>query len=325
MKKKIFTFIVVVAVLLFSSCRQESEKPSNSSEPEYTLVIHGGAGNLKADDIPEGLSKAYEKSLNKALEAGENVLQNNGKAMNAVIAAITVMENDSLFNSAKGAVLTEDGDVELDASLMRGKDSNAGAVAGVKHVKNPISAAKEVMLNSKHVMLAGNGADYFAALQGLDTVNQEYFITSRRLRQHREDIQGTVGAAALDKDGNLASGTSTGGMSMKKWGRIGDSPIIGAGTYADNRTCAISGTGHGEYFIRNAVAFDIHARMLYKNQNLELAAQTVIHDILRDNYDANGGIIGVDKTGEIVMEYNTSAMFRGFIKSSGKSDVRIFD
>ncbi|MGM0613383.1 MAG: isoaspartyl peptidase/L-asparaginase family protein, partial [Bacteroidota bacterium] len=278
MENRIFPLIFIATVVLFSSCDQQSKEQATHSTPDYALVIHGGAGNLKPEDIPEEMKSAYKASLNKALEAGEHVLKNDGTAMDAVIAAIVIMENDSLFNSAKGAVLTEDGEVELDASLMRGEDSNAGAVAGVKYVKNPILAAKEVMLNSKHVMLSGQGADHFAALKGLDTVPQEYFITSRRLRQHQKAIKGTVGAAAFDKEGNLAAGTSTGGMSMKKWGRIGDSPVIGAGTYADNRTCAVSGTGHGEYFIRNAVAFDIHARMLYKNQSLKSAAKTVIHD-----------------------------------------------
>ncbi|MCF8219524.1 MAG: isoaspartyl peptidase/L-asparaginase [Bacteroidales bacterium] len=324
MENRIFTLILFATVLLFSSCDQQSKEQAIHSTPDYALVIHGGAGNLQSEDIPEEMKRAYKASLKKALEAGEQVLKNDGTAMNAVIAAIVIMENDSLFNSAKGAVLTEDGEVELDASLMRGEDANAGAVAGVKHVKNPILAAKEVMLNSKHVMLAGQGADYFAALKGLDTVPQEYFITSHRLRQHQKAIKGTVGAAAIDKKGRLAAGTSTGGMSMKKWGRIGDSPVIGAGTYADNRTCAVSGTGHGEYFIRNAVAFDIHARMLYKKQNLKSAAKTVIHDILSNKYKADGGIIGVDTAGNIVMEHNTSAMFRAFIKSSGEKDVLIF-
>ncbi|MFW6020029.1 MAG: isoaspartyl peptidase/L-asparaginase family protein [Bacteroidales bacterium] len=324
MKNKTFTLILIATVIFFFSCQQSSKKQISNSEPDYALVIHGGAGNLQPEDIPEKTRRAYKISLNKALKAGDRVLENNGTAMDAVIAAIIIMENDSLFNSAKGAVLTEDGDVELDASLMRGKDSNAGAVAGVKHVKNPILAAKEVMLNSKHVMLTGRGADHFAAIKGLDTVDQDYFITSRRMMQHQKAIKGTVGAVALDKNGNLAAGTSTGGMSMKKWGRTGDSPIIGAGTYADNRTCAISGTGHGEYFIRNAVAFDVHARMLYKNQNLKSAAKTVIHDILYEKYNADGGIISVDTAGNIIMEYNTSAMFRGFIKASGEGETMIF-
>lgn len=207
---------------------------------------------------------------------------------------------------------------------MEGKTLNAGAVAGVKHIKSPILGAREVMLHSKHVMLSGNGADYFAANRRLDTVSQEYFITESRLKQYRESGHGTVGAVALDKHGKLAAGTSTGGLSGKKWGRIGDSPIIGAGTYADNRTCAVSGTGYGEFFIRNAVTHDIHARMLYKNQSLKKAARDVIFNTLRERFDANGGVIAVDKKGNIAMKFNTSAMFRGYIKSNGDKDLKIF-
>jgi beta-aspartyl-peptidase (threonine type) len=207
---------------------------------------------------------------------------------------------------------------------MKGKTCNAGAVAGVRHIKNPILAAREVMVNSKHVLLAGDGADAFAVERGLDTVPQSYFITKRRKAQHEKSSKGTVGAVALDSQGNLAAGTSTGGMSNKKWGRIGDSPIIGAGTYADNKTCAVSGTGHGEFFIRNAVTYDIHARMLYNEQSLKEASYSVIHDILQKQYEAEGGIIAVDKNGNISMEFNTTAMFRAYTKSDGASDVKIF-
>lgn len=329
MKTLLVTLIISFPLLAFFSCQQtDASKKSvhdSTERPDYVLVIHGGAGNATTSSISTEQQAIYKASLQKALKTGEDVLSAGGSAMDAVVAAIRCMEDDSVFNAGKGAVLNHQKMAELDASLMIGEDMNAGAVAGVMHVKNPIMAAREVMLNSKHVMLANAGADQFAAERGLDTVPQGYFITSKRLQEYHRHTYGTVGAVALDKNGNLAAGTSTGGMSMKKWGRIGDSPIIGAGTWADNRTCAISATGHGEFFIRNAVAHDIHARILYKNQDLKKAAKTVIHEVLRERFDANGGIIGVDKHGNIVMEYNTNAMFRAYINSDGQTFVKIFD
>ncbi|MFO8054701.1 MAG: isoaspartyl peptidase/L-asparaginase [Bacteroidales bacterium] len=328
MKVRFYLFILSVLFYSVTGCSGEATDPDAMTDipegPQYVLVLHGGAGSSAPDDIPSALREAYHASMQQALKAGEAVLKGGGPAMEAVIAAIEVMENDSLFNAGRGAVLTEDGDAELDASLMEGNRLDAGAVAGVKHIKNPVLAAKAVMLNSRHVMLSGAGADNFAVEQGLDTVSQAYFITPGRLKQHKKASRGTVGAVALDKEGNLAAGTSTGGMSQKKWGRIGDSPIIGAGTYADNRSCAVSATGHGEFFIRNAVAHDIHARMLYGKETLEAAAHTVIHEVLRKKFDANGGIIGLDYQGNISMIFNTSAMFRGYIKAGEPPETFIF-
>ncbi len=319
---------MLIVSILINSCNHNQAREINAKpqvqKPEYALVIHGGAGDINPQKLPEEIRRKYRKALAAALKAGEDVLKDGGGAMDAVIAAIMIMEDDTLFNAAKGAVLTEAGTAELDASLMTGHDLNAGAIAGAKHIKNPILAAREVMLNSKHVMLAGDGADRFAAERNLDTVAQHYFITAHRKKQLQEYVHGTVGAVALDKKGNIAAGTSTGGMTAKKWGRIGDSPIIGAGTYADNRSCGVSATGHGEYFIRNAVAYDIHARMRYKNQSLDSAAREVVHNVLKEKFDASGGIVALDKSGNIVMEFNTTAMFRGYVKAGEKSFTAIF-
>lgn len=325
MKRILYLIALLFIVTLISqSCNTNNNSKTENQNPGYALVIHGGAGSISPDDFSPALQQQYRNSLNKALEAGEYVLKEGGTAVKAVLAAIQVMEDDSLYNSGKGAVLTEKGYTELDASIMDGRNRNAGAVAGVKHIKNPILAAYEVMTNSDHVMLSGTGADHFAIHQGLDSVSRDYFITRSRLLQYKDKVKGTVGAVALDNNGNLAAGTSTGGMSMKKWGRIGDSPIIGAGTWADNNSCAISATGHGEFFIRNAIAYDIHARMMYKKQSLEDASKKVIHDILLEKYNADGGIIGIDHHGNLILEFNTSGMFRAYTKSSGETEVRIF-
>lgn len=237
------------------------------------------------------------------------------------------MEDSPLFNAGRGAVFTNQKRVELDASVMDGKTLNAGAIAGVTDIKNPILGAISVMQGSPHVMLAGPGASEFAREQGLEIVGNEYFHTQRRLdaviRQIEQDKNGTVGAVALDMDGNLAAGTSTGGMSNKKYGRIGDSPIIGAGNYANNETCAISATGHGEFFIRRVVAYDISALMEYSGLSLEEAAGTVINEKLVEA-GATGGVVAVDKHGNVAMPFNTSGMYRGFVKSTGEKVIAIF-
>ena len=237
------------------------------------------------------------------------------------------MENAPLFNAGKGAVFTHQGTNELDASIMNGTNLNAGAVAGVRNIKNPITAAKHVMNSSDHVMLAGGGASKFAEKEGLELVDTSYFYTERRWkslqRRLNDEKNGTVGCVVLDKAGNLAAGTSTGGRTNKKYGRIGDSPIIGAGTYANNNTCAISATGHGEYFIRYTVAHDISALMEYKNLPLQKAADKVIKDKLV-KAEGDGGIIAVDKFGNVTFSFNTKMMFRGFAKSSGETAIEIF-
>ena len=305
----------------------------------YAVVIHGGAGNIAPESLTDTQIEEYNNKLAEALMAAEEILSNGGNSLDAVETAARILEDSPLFNAGRGSVFTIDGKNELDASIMCGQTHNAGAVAGVTTVKNPISAARKVMENSPHVLLTGKGAETFAFEQGLEIVDPGYFFDQRRWNQYREFIRrnihqnrgymdeeikmGTVGAVALDMHGNIAAATSTGGMIGKRYGRIGDSPIIGAGNYASNLTCGVSATGHGEYFIRNVVAYDISARMKYKGQSLAEAAHFVIQEKLREQ-DANGGIIAIDKDGNVVMEFNTTAMFRGFVKSTGEKGVWIF-
>ena len=315
MKKIVFIFI-----LLFSVSAIAQEK-------KYSIVIHGGAGGILKQNFNDETINAYEAKLEEALLAGEQVLKNGGNAIDAVTAAIVILEDSPLFNAGKGAVFNADGVNELDASIMDGSDLNAGAVANVTTIKNPILAAKEVMYNSPHVMLIKEGAEKFAKERALTIVKPKYFHTERSLERlkaaQKDDKHGTVGCVALDMNGNLAAGTSTGGMTNKKWGRVGDSPIIGAGTYANNQSCAVSATGHGEYFIRNVVAFDISALMLYKGMSLVDASEYVINQKLKEQ-DGAGGVICVDKDGNIAMPFNTSGMFRAFAKSTGEKGIFMF-
>jgi len=324
-----FKSLIVVLILSISliQCNNKENSQQAKKTIEYAIVIHGGAGNASRDDIPEDLKQQYKNELGKALEIGENILKNNGSSLDAVEKTINYLENCPLFNSGKGAVFTHDGHNELDASIMDGRDLNAGAVAGVRDIKNPISAAREVMINSEHVLLSGKGASAFAKKQGLEIVDSSYFYTEKRWKSLQKILKaekhGTVGCVALDKKGNLAAGTSTGGMTNKRYGRIGDSPIIGAGTYANNNTCAVSATGHGEFFIRYTVAHDISALMEYKNMSLNDAAELVINKKLAP-INGDGGIIAVDKNGNIATVFNTNLMFRAFAKSSGEKEVAVF-
>ena len=307
--------------------------------PDYALVIHGGAGTILKKNMTDEKEAAYLKALNEALDIGEELLKKGHSSIDAVEQVIMHLENIPLFNAGKGAVFTNAGKNELDASIMDGKTQNAGAVGGVSIVKNPIQAARAVMDKSDHVLLTGAGADQFAKEQGLTIVDGTYFYTEKRWESLQKILQksqptgevfsdqdeykfGTVGAAALDKDGNLAAGTSTGGMTNKKYNRIGDSPIIGAGTYANNATCAISSTGHGEYFIRYAVAFDISAMVAYKGMPFQEAADFVINNKLKAN-GGSGGIIGLDKYGNVAMPFNTEGMYRGYTKP-GDRKVAIY-
>jgi beta-aspartyl-peptidase (threonine type) len=309
-----------------------------AQEHQLAIVIHGGAGTILKENLSDEQEAAIKTKLTEAINAGYAVLIKGGESTDAVVAAINVMENSPLFNAGIGAVYTKEGKHELDASIMRGSDLQAGAVAGISHIKNPINAAKEVMLHSSHVMLSNQGADEFAKQQGLETVDNKYFDTDYRYQQwqainHKKDVSlsedllktdhkfGTVGAVAIDKNGTITAGTSTGGMTNKAFGRIGDSPIIGAGTYADNRSCGISATGHGEYFIRYAVAHDICARILYKKQSLQQSADAVINHELKQA-GGDGGIIGLDKLGNPVMVFNTAGMYRGY--KTEKSKLQIF-
>ena len=297
-----------------------------------TLVIHGGAGTILKENMTAEREEAYQAALTEALESGYQVLATGGSSVDAVIAAIRKMEDSPLFNAGKGAVFTNAGKNELDASIMDGKNLMAGSVAGVTTIKNPITAAHAVMTRSEHVMLAGKGAEKFAEEQGLEIVDPSYFFDSTRYQQYLdrkkneekpEQKFGTVGAVALDQYGNIAAGTSTGGMSNKKYGRVGDSPIIGAGTYANNKTCAVSATGWGEFFIRLSVAHDIAAMMEYGGFSLQAAADSVIHGKLAA-LGGDGGIIALDRLGNISMTFNTEGMYRGYITKKGEAKVLIY-
>lgn len=354
--KKIF---LLLSLSLFFACNSSEEKelPEEVSEEElstdipdnFGIVIHGGAGTIVKENMTDSLEKAYKDKLEEAIRVGHEILANGGTAMEAVQRTINVMEDSPLFNAGKGAVFTNAETNELDASIMDGKTLNAGAVAGVTTVKNPINLAWEVMENSEHVMMAGKGAELFAEERGMEIVDPEYFYTENRFRSlqrlkemdteeteldHdqsaafvdpfiKDSKYGTVGCVALDKDGNLAAGTSTGGMTNKKWGRIGDAPIIGAGTYANNKTCAVSATGWGEFFIRGVVAHDISALMEYKRLSLEDAAHEVIQNKIPD-LGGNGGIIAIDFQGNIAMEFNTAGMYRAHMNKNGDLEIGIY-
>ncbi|MDG3583195.1 isoaspartyl peptidase/L-asparaginase family protein [Galbibacter pacificus] len=343
-------------ILLFSSCNQKTpsntQKPSpapteESNKSNFGIVIHGGAGTILKKNMTDSMETAYKAKLEEAIKTGYAILEKGGSSLDAVQKTINVLENSPLFNAGKGAVFTNDGKNELDASIMDGKTLNAGAVAGVTTVKNPIDLARAVMENSDHVMFAREGAEQFAKEQGIELVDSSYFYTENRMKtlkraQEREKVAldhddktafydpyvkdekfGTVGCAALDKNGNLAAGTSTGGMTNKRWGRVGDSPIIGAGTYANNKTCAISSTGWGEYFIRGVVAYDISAMMEYGGKSLQEAAQTVIQQKLPE-LGGDGGIIAIDHEGNVAMEFNTAGMYRATMNAKGELYIGVY-
>jgi L-asparaginase / beta-aspartyl-peptidase len=324
----LFKYSLIAVLMLAAGCAAgEGQQNTGGEIPEYVLAIHGGAGTLSREHMTGQQETGYRSKLDEALSAGEEILKNGGSSLQAVRAAIMVMEDSPLFNAGKGAVFTNQKRVELDASVMDGRTLNAGAVAGVTDIKNPVLGAIAVMEDSPHVMLAGDGASAFARERGLEIVENSYFHTQRRLdaviRQIEQDKNGTVGAVALDMEGNLAAGTSTGGMSNKKYGRIGDSPIIGAGTYANNQTCAVSATGHGEFFIRWVVAYDISALMEYQGLTLEEASGKVIGEKLVAA-GATGGVVAVDRYGNVAMPFNTTGMYRGYVKSTGEKQIAIF-
>lgn len=315
-------------------------------KPNFGIVIHGGAGTiLKLNMTPE-LEEAYHAKLNESIQAGYDILKDGGTALDATQRAVNVMEDSDLFNAGKGAVFTHDGENEQDATIICGRTLDTGAVAGVKHVKNPIDLARVVMDKSEHVLFGAEGAEKFAALHNIELVDKEYFFTKKRwqqlekIRQTKSDLtmldhsdnmdnpddrkHGTVGAVALDKDGNLAAATSSGGMTNKKYGRIGDSALLGTGTYANNKTCAISTTGHGEYFIRCVTAYDVSAMMEYQNKTLQEAAELAIHDKL-EKLGGTGGLVGIDKDGNICLPFNTKGMYRGYLlEGQEKPEIAIF-
>src|SRR6056300_228422 len=306
-------FGIFASFLLLTACSPATEQKNSASLP-IGIVIHGGAGTILRENMTPEIEAAYRETLAEAIRVGYTLLKNGASSQEAIEKTIHVMEDSPLFNAGKGAVLTADETIELDASFMNGATLDAGAISGVQTIKHPISAAIKVMESSPHVMLSGQGADQFAAEQGLEIVAPEYFYTEQRIealnrvkeaeRKGGESASleqeflknqryGTVGCAALDKNGNLSAGTSTGGMTNKKWNRIGDAPIIGAGTYANNATCAISATGWGEFFIRSVVAHDISALMEYKGLSIQEAAHTVIHDKV-GGMGGDGGVVGID-------------------------------
>lgn len=315
-----------------------------SAQKKYVLVIHGGAGTITKENMTPEKEKAYKDKLTEALKAGYAEIQKGKTSVDAVQSAIVVMENSPLFNAGKGAVFTHEGRNELDASVMYGKNKSAGAVAGVHTIKNPIKAAIAVMQKSEHVMLSGKGAEEFAKEQKLEIVDPKYFWTQDRWNGLQKALEkeklkkatsqnkkpdyleidqkfGTVGAVALDKEGNITAGTSTGGMTNKRWNRIGDSPVIGAGTYA-NAQVGISGTGWGEFFIRSTAARTVAAKMEYQHKDVKTATQEVIAEIGKMGGD--GGLIALDKNGNIAMEMNTAGMYRGAITDKGEIEVEIY-
>jgi len=318
MKKSVMTIVIIMLL-------------GNTfiGQKKFGIVIHGGAGNILPEHFTKEQEEAYHQKMQEALEAGYSILEKGGNAIDAVVAAIKILEDSPLFNAGKGSVFNNKGQIEMDASLMEGKELKAGAVAGVRRIKNPIEAAKLVMEQTPHVMMIGKGAEELWVSKGNTLVDTSYFYDDKKLKQWKEkqksksEKHGTVGAVALDKYGNLAAGTSTGGMMEKLPGRVGDSPIIGAGTYADNKTCAISCTGHGEFFIRLAVAHSIHCKMLYSNKSLQEATHEILFNELLP-IGGKGGIIGIDKDGNIVMDFNTTGMYRGYWLSSGEKGTFIF-
>ena len=349
MKKLLFSLALIISCI---ACNDRSkneakvdqptaEKQSEQKEPTFGIVIHGGAGTILKENMTPEKEEAYKTKLKEAIAVGHEILKNGGTSLEAVQKTINVLEDSPLFNAGKGAVFTNNGTNELDASIMDGSNLNAGAVAGVTVVKNPINLAMEVMLNSPHVLLSGKGAEQFAKEKNLEIVEPQYFYTEDRfkaLEQVKEKEQstasfydptikdskyGTVGCVALDKNGNLAAGTSTGGMTNKKWNRIGDSPIIGAGTYANNATCAVSSTGWGEYFIRGMVAHDISAMMEYKGVSLKEATDQVIQKKLT-KLGGTGGIIAIDYQGNVSMEFNTPGMYRATMNAEGELTIGIY-
>lgn len=342
---------VLIFILTFTSCKKDIQANQNIEpiikEIPFAIVIHGGAGAIKKEYMTSEKETAYKIKLQEALHVGYEVLKNGGTSVKAVKSAINIMEDSPMFNAGKGSVFNSLGKQEMDASIMDGKTLNTGAVAGVSHIKNPINAAILVKDSTHHVFLSGKGAEEFAKQHGIKMVDASYFYTEKRyqslLREQAkkekkitkqsafltkpdfidEHKKGTVGAVAIDKDGNIAAGTSTGGMTNKKYGRIGDSPIIGAGTYANNLTCGVSCTGTGEFFIRTLAAHETSNLIQYKNITLEKALHEVIFNQI-ETLGGDGGMIAIDKFGNIAWEFNTEGMFRGYRKSNGDNIIEFY-
>ncbi len=328
--KELLPFLLI---LFLGACTPSSDQDhtnhnvaDTTATEQYALILHGGAGGATPEGLGEEGVRKYTAALDTALDTGLAVLEQGGSSLDAVTAVITYMEDNPVFNAGRGAVLSSKGIAELDASVMEGDDLNAGAVAGIQHTRNPILAARKVMEESPYVMLATEGADEFARSKGLTRVDHEYFITGKSKRQleraKEQDKWGTVGCVALDRKGRIAAGTSTGGRNNKLFGRVGDSPVIGAGTYASSNVAGVSCTGEGEFFIRLSIAHDVIATMEYKNLSVEQAANEVLSKL--DPLNGKGGMICLDKHGNPAMVFNTSAMFRAYGNASGDKEVAIF-
>ena len=353
MNCKKISLSVIILVSFFVSCTKEVKTKDEKQKTKIALVIHGGAGDFTSGKFSPEVENAYKEKLTEALHVGYKILNDGGSSLDAVERVIKILEDSPLFNAGRGAVTTVKGEYELDASIMDGRTLDAGAITGVSHIKNPITLARLVMDNSPHVLLWGKGAEEFAVKQGLKLVDSVYFFNNeKRAAYEKQKLEeeklknknkkrkvykrkafnytensiskfGTVGCVALDKDGNLAAGTSTGGLQGKMTGRVGDSPIIGAGTYANNYTCAISCTGQGEYFLKEVIAYDVSALVEYKGMSLNSAVNHVIKEKLKDA-GGLGGLIALDRYGNIVMNFNTTGMFRGYITDNGKPIVKLY-
>lgn len=344
--------LFILLLWLMAGCtenkKETSENTVSADAKKYVMVIHGGAGAISKAKMTPEKQEAYKAALTSALKAGYTAIESGKSSLDAVQAAINVMEDSPLFNAGKGAVFTNEGKNEMDASIMEGKGLKAGAVAGVSTLKNPINAARAVMEQSEHVMMAGKGAEEFAKSVGIETVDSTYFYTEQRWNELQKEVEsgidraafkgapreelstealnralGTVGSVALDKNGNLAAGTSTGGMTNKRYGRIGDSPIIGAGTYCNNKTAGISSTGWGEYYIRTVAAHRISDLIELKGLTLVQAAKQTIAEI--GELGGDGGVIGLNQNGEYMMEYNTQGMYRGVVDEEGNMQIFIYE
>jgi len=346
--KKVLFIILMVCISFSCNNSASAKKTALEKQSEFAIIIHGGAGTILRGNLSKKKEKAYRDKLEEAIRAGYTILKNGGTSQLAVVKTIQIMEASPLFNAGKGAVFTHEETNELDASFMDGETLNAGAVAGVKNVKSPIELAVKIMTDSEHVMLSGEGASIFAKEKGLEMVDPAYFYTERRFKSlqriknrakteldnnnkkaafYDTDIKnakfGTVGCVALDKNGNIAAGTSTGGMTNKRWGRIGDAPIIGSGTYANNKTCGVSSTGWGEYFIRSQVAYDISAQMEYQEKTLKEATKDVIQNKLT-KLGGTGGVVALDKNGNMSFEFNTAGMYRASMNDAGELVLKMY-
>ncbi len=348
---KLNSYLFILFIITFNSCNKQKEVVV--TKQPFAIVLHGGAGTILKENMSPEQEKTYTTILEKAINTGYSVLENGGSSLKAVQKTITILEDSPLFNAGKGAVFDSQGKNKMDASIMDGKTLNTGAVAGVSNIKNPINLARMVMDSTKHVLLSGKGAEIFAQQHQIKFETDEYFYTERaynswknvRNREKRKQFSvnksqnklsnlaplrdkinhfGTVGVVALDKNGNIAAGTSTGGLTYKKFGRIGDSPIIGAGTYANNKTCGVSCTGIGEYFIRTLAAKEISSLIEYKNLTAKKAAKEVIHNQI-GKLGGLGGIIVLDKNGNIVWDFNTKGMYRAYKKSNGDKKIELYE